>query len=66
MSSLAVAAVNRLFDAAGEHGLLDPSPLARMHRDANAGSHQMALAWDDCAELYGRVRLGLEPPPAFW
>lgn len=66
VTRLAVAAVNRLFDAAGAHGLLDPSPLARMHRDVNAGSHQMALTWDDYAELYGRVRLGLDPSPVFW
>lgn len=66
VTKLAVAAVNRLFDAAGARGLLDPSLLARMHRDVNAGSHQMALGWDDHAELYGRVRLGLEPPSAFW
>lgn len=66
VTRLSVAAVNRLFDAAGAHALLDPNPLARMHRDVNAGAHQMALVWDDNAELYGRVRLGVEPSPAFW
>jgi alkylation response protein AidB-like acyl-CoA dehydrogenase len=66
VTTLSVAAVNRLFDAAGANALLAPSPLARMHRDVNAGSHQVALGWDDSAELYGRVRLGVEPPPALW
>jgi alkylation response protein AidB-like acyl-CoA dehydrogenase len=65
-AKLSVAAVSRLFDAAGANALLAPSQLARMHRDVNAGSHQVALGWDDCAELYGRVRLGVEPSPALW
>jgi 3-hydroxy-9,10-secoandrosta-1,3,5(10)-triene-9,17-dione monooxygenase len=58
-AKLSVSAVNRLFDAAGANALLDPSPLARMHRDVNAGSHQAAVQWDDTARGYGRVRLGV-------
>ncbi|MFJ9900901.1 acyl-CoA dehydrogenase family protein [Streptomyces sp. NPDC091280] len=65
-TKLAVNAVNRIYDAAGANAILDPSPLARIHRDVNAGSHQVALLWDDIAELYGRVRLGVEPSAAMW
>jgi len=65
-AKLSVRAVNRMFDAAGANALRSGSALARMHRDVNAGSHQVALGWDDIAELYGRVRLGVEPPPAMW
>jgi alkylation response protein AidB-like acyl-CoA dehydrogenase len=61
-AKLSVSAVNRVFDAAGANALLAPSPLARMHRDVNAGSHQVAVQWDDAAGRYGRVRLGVETP----
>jgi 3-hydroxy-9,10-secoandrosta-1,3,5(10)-triene-9,17-dione monooxygenase len=59
-AKLSVSAVNRVFDAAGANALLGPSPLARMHRDVNAGSHQPAVQWDEAAGRYGRVRLGVE------
>jgi len=65
-AKLSARAVNRMFDAAGANALLAPSALARMHRDVNAGSHQIALQWDDVAELYGKVRLGVDPPMAMW
>jgi 3-hydroxy-9,10-secoandrosta-1,3,5(10)-triene-9,17-dione monooxygenase len=58
-AKLSVSAVNRLFDAAGATALRAPGALARMHRDVNAGSHQMALQWDGVSESYGRVRLGV-------
>jgi 3-hydroxy-9,10-secoandrosta-1,3,5(10)-triene-9,17-dione monooxygenase len=61
IAQLAVRATNRLFEAAGGHALYDASPLQRAHRDVHAGSHQIALIWDTCAELYGRVRVGQEP-----
>lgn len=65
-AKLAVSAVNRLYDAAGASAILTPSPLARIHRDVNAGSHQLALQWDNVSELYGRIRLGMEPPAGLW
>jgi len=66
VAKLAVSAVNRLFEASGANALLDPSPLARMHRDVNAGSHQVALQWDEVAEIYGKVRFGIDPGPGMW
>ncbi|MFD3581039.1 acyl-CoA dehydrogenase family protein [Streptomyces sp. NPDC058683] len=65
-AKLAVSAVNRLYDASGANAILDPSPISRIHRDVNAGSHQIAVAWDNIAELYGRVLLGVEPNMAMW
>jgi len=56
----------RLFDASGGHALYRSSPLQRFHRDINAGSHQVALSWDESGESYGRQRLGLEPNAFMW
>jgi 3-hydroxy-9,10-secoandrosta-1,3,5(10)-triene-9,17-dione monooxygenase len=61
IARLCVAATNTVFEAGGGHALYDASPLQRAHRDVHAGSHQIALLWDTCAELYGRVRVGQEP-----
>jgi alkylation response protein AidB-like acyl-CoA dehydrogenase len=66
VARLCVTATNRLFDAAGGHAIYAANPLQRLHRDVNAGAHQVALGWDDNAVLYGRVRLGLEPAGLFW
>lgn len=63
---LSVSATNRLFDGAGGGALYAHNPLQRFHRDVNAGSHQVAIGWDDNATLYGRVKLGLEPAGLFW
>jgi 3-hydroxy-9,10-secoandrosta-1,3,5(10)-triene-9,17-dione monooxygenase len=65
-STLCVRAVQRLFEASGAHALFRTNPLQRAHRDVNAGSHQIVLAWDEVAEAYGRVRLGLEPNTLYW
>jgi alkylation response protein AidB-like acyl-CoA dehydrogenase len=65
-SMIAVRAVQRLFDVSGGHALFRSSSLQRFHRDVNAGSHQLAIAWDENAEAYGRVRLGLEPNSFMW
>ena len=61
IARLCVQATNHVFEAAGGHALFDASPLQRAHRDVHAGSHQIALLWDTCAELYGRLRVGQEP-----
>jgi len=66
VARLCVSATNRLFDGAGGHAIYADNPLQRLHRDVNAGAHQVALGWDDNAILYGRVRLGLEPAGLFW
>jgi len=66
VAKLCVAAVDRLFDAAGGNAIYARNPLQRIHRDINAGSHQVAIGWDDNATLWGRVRLGLDPVGLFW
>ena len=58
---LAVRAVDRLFEASGGHSLFDSEALQRFHRDIHAASHHTSMTWDNVAEQYGRVRLGLEP-----
>ena len=60
---LAVRAVSRLVEEGGGHTLLESNPLQRFHRDALAASQHFGTRWDENAELYGRVALGLEPAP---
>ena len=61
MATLCVQAINRLFEVSGGHGLFESNPLQRIHRDADAASHHVGIAWDVMAEQYGRARAGLEP-----
>ena len=63
MVKLAVQAVSRLFEASGGHALQESNPLQRFHRDALAASQHLGVRWDENAELYGRVALGLDLPP---
>lgn len=63
MVRLAIRAIGRLFEAGGGHALLESNPLQRFHRDALAASQHFGTRWDENAELYGRVALGLEPAP---
>ena len=59
---LCVQAVNRIYEASGGHAVFDSSPIQRFHRDVHAGAHHVSLFWDEVAEQYGMMRLGLEPP----
>jgi 3-hydroxy-9,10-secoandrosta-1,3,5(10)-triene-9,17-dione monooxygenase len=63
MVKLGIRAISRLFEAGGGHALLESNPLQRFHRDALAASQHFGTRWDENAELYGRVALGLEPAP---
>ena len=63
MVRLAVRAIGRLFEAGGGHALLESNPLQRFHRDALAASQHFGVRWDENAELYGRVALGLDIAP---
>jgi alkylation response protein AidB-like acyl-CoA dehydrogenase len=63
MVKLGIRAISRLFEAGGGHALLESSPLQRFHRDASAASQHFGTRWDENAELYGRVALGLELAP---
>jgi 3-hydroxy-9,10-secoandrosta-1,3,5(10)-triene-9,17-dione monooxygenase len=63
MAKLAVRAIGRLVEEGGAHALLESNPLQRFHRDAQAASQHRMLRWDEHAEQYGRVALGLDPAP---
>jgi 3-hydroxy-9,10-secoandrosta-1,3,5(10)-triene-9,17-dione monooxygenase len=63
MVKLGIRAIGRLFEASGGHALLESNPLQRFHRDALAASQHFGTRWDENAEQYGRVALGLEPAP---
>jgi len=63
MARLGIQAIDRLFEASGGHALLESNPLQRFHRDAWAASQHFGIRWDENAELYGRVALGLELAP---
>ena len=63
MVKLGIRAIGRLFEASGGHALLESNPLQRFHRDALAASQHFGTRWDENAELYGRVALGLEVAP---
>src|SRR3546814_18360450 len=52
--------------AAGASSLFESNPIQRFVRDVHAGSMQAAAHWDEPAEAYGRVRMGLEPHSARW
>ncbi len=58
-------AVDELFEISGTAGLFTKAPMPRLFSDVWAGSKQIALMWDEAAESYGRVRLGLEANAMF-
>lgn len=52
--------------AAGASSLFDSNPIQRFVRDVHAGAMQVATNWDEQAEAYGRVRMGMEPDSTMW
>lgn len=52
--------------AGGATSLFETNPIQRFMRDVHAASMQVASGWDEQAESYGRVRLGLEPNGMMW
>ncbi len=66
-------AVNLCYDAtmmlaraSGASSLFETNPIQRFMRDVHAGSMQLIANWDEQAETYGRVRMGLEPISQMW
>lgn len=59
-AQLCLRAVNRLYDASGARAISEAEPIQRQHRDINAGCHHAALNWDNAAEQFGRLALGVE------
>ncbi len=52
--------------ASGASSLFETNPIQRFMRDAHAGSMQLIANWDEQAEAYGRVRMGMEPNSQMW
>ena len=65
-ANLAYDATMMLARAAGASSILETHPMQRFMRDAHAAAMHMVSAWDEQAESYGRVRLGLEPNSQFF
>jgi 3-hydroxy-9,10-secoandrosta-1,3,5(10)-triene-9,17-dione monooxygenase len=65
-ANLAYDATMRLARASGASSILETHPMQRFMRDAHAAAMHMVSAWDEQAESYGRVRMGLEPNGQFW
>jgi 3-hydroxy-9,10-secoandrosta-1,3,5(10)-triene-9,17-dione monooxygenase len=63
IAKLCVRATDRIYEAAGGHSLYSDSPIQRFQRDVHAAAQHVSMRWDSSAELYGRVALGLDPPP---
>ncbi|MGA7869472.1 MAG: hypothetical protein WCA22_01105, partial [Candidatus Binatus sp.] len=52
-------AVARMFSASGAHAVYAPSALQAAFRNINVGAQHASIDFDNSAELYARVRLGL-------
>ena len=65
-ANLAYDATMMLARAMGASSILETHPMQRFMRDAHAAAMHMVAAWDEQAESYGRVRMGLEPNGQFW
>jgi 3-hydroxy-9,10-secoandrosta-1,3,5(10)-triene-9,17-dione monooxygenase len=64
--NLCYDATMRIARAGGASSLFETNPIQRFMRDAHAGSMQLIANWDEQAESYGRVRMGLEPNGQMW
>ena len=51
----------RVFEVSGTSGMYSHAALQRLFCDVFTGSKNIGFPWDENAESYGRVRLGLEP-----
>jgi 3-hydroxy-9,10-secoandrosta-1,3,5(10)-triene-9,17-dione monooxygenase len=66
VANLAYDATMMLARASGASSILETHPMQRFMRDAHAAAMHMVASWDDQAESYGRVRMGLEPNSQFF
>ncbi|MCE0766880.1 hypothetical protein LWC35_28825 [Pseudonocardia kujensis] len=65
-ANLAYDATMMIARAGGAGSLFRTNPIQRFMRDVHAGSMQLVANWDEQAESYGRVRMGLEPNGQMW
>ena len=52
-------AVARMFSASGAHAVYAPSGLQAAFRNINVGAQHASIDFDNAAEMYARMRLGL-------
>ena len=64
--NLAYDATMMIARASGAGSLFEANPIQRFMRDVHAGSMQLIANWDEQAESYGRVKMGLEPNGQMW
>lgn len=64
-SRLCRQAVDRLFGAAGTHGIFNDQAAQRRYRDVRAAANHIAVNWDLSGTTYGRVAFGLDPATPF-
>jgi 3-hydroxy-9,10-secoandrosta-1,3,5(10)-triene-9,17-dione monooxygenase len=60
-ATLCTRATNRLVDGTDSAALYEVTGLHRLARDVRAGALQYAVAFDEAAQQFSRVRWGLEP-----
>jgi 3-hydroxy-9,10-secoandrosta-1,3,5(10)-triene-9,17-dione monooxygenase len=60
---LLVGAVDRLMSVGAARAMAQASPMQRAWRDVHAVSGHILFNFDGVAERFGRMELGLEPPP---
>lgn len=60
---MCVAAVNRLFEAAGATSWFEGNELQRLFRDSNMTAAHAYTDYDVCSQILGRELMGLEPDP---
>lgn len=60
---MCVAAVNRLFEAAGATSWFEDNELQRLFRDSNMTAAHAYTDYDVCSQILGRELMGLEPDP---
>lgn len=61
VAELSRRATERIFASAGAHAIYDDSVLQARFRDVNTACHHAVADFDNNAQMYGRVVLGLEP-----
>jgi 3-hydroxy-9,10-secoandrosta-1,3,5(10)-triene-9,17-dione monooxygenase len=66
VASLCYDATMMIARAGGASSLFETNPMQRFMRDVHAGSMQLVANWDEQAEAYGRVRMGMEPNSQMW
>lgn len=60
---LARQAISTVCEGSGASIYAESSPLQRLQRDVEVLKGHVIFDWDRCAELAGRIALGLEPSP---